>query len=260
MKQFSLEHQMYLKNKRKYKWFILIGQFLILFSFFGLWELFVRLGFINEFLFSSPSKMFSCIWNLFVHGNLVSHIAITFFEIIISFLLSVFLGFLISAVIWSCPFIARILDPYITILNSLPKVALGPLIILWFGASIRSIIFMSLLISLFVTILNIYQGFISVPNHFITLFNSFRASRWQLFRMLILPYNREVIISTLKVNLSMNLIGVIMGELLVSKKGIGYLIMYGSQIFNIDLVISCVFLLGVLSYLLYLIIHLKKEK
>ena len=260
MKQFSLEHQIYLKNKKSYKWSVSISQILLVISFFGLWELFVRLGFINEFLFSSPTKMFSCLWNLFIHGNLISHVLVTFFEILVSFLLSIFLGFLISTILWSFPFVAKVLDPYITILNSLPKVALGPLIILWFGASIRSIIFMSLLISLFVTILNIYQGFISIPNHFITLFKSLHASRWQLFKMLILPYNRGIIISTLKVNLSMNLIGVIMGELLVSKKGIGYLIMYGSQIFNIHLVISCVFLLGVLSYLLYLIIHLKKDK
>ena len=259
MKQYSLEHQLYLKDKKRLKKFIIFSQLNLFILFFFIWELLVHYGFINEFLFSSPTKIISCLWNLLIHGNLISHISITFFEILASFLLSISIGFLISAILWACPFLAKVLDPYLTILNSLPKVALGPLIILWFGASIRSIVFMSLLISLFVTIINIYQGFQSVPNHFITLFHSLHASKWQLFRFLILPYNRSNIISTLKVNLSMNLIGVIMGELLVSKKGIGYLIMYGSQIFNIHLVISCVFLLGIISYLLYLLIHIKKD-
>ena len=260
MKQYSLEHQEFLKKKRVYQRFVLLSQLLFIILFFSLWELFSQIGLINTFLFSSPTHMITCLWNLLSQGQLLSHISITFFEILASFSLSVILGFFIAAILWLSPFLEKVLDPYLTILNSLPKVALGPLIILWFGASISSIIFMSLMISLFVTILTIYQGFISVPNHYIILFKSFHATKWQLFRYLILPYNRSVIISTLKVNVSMNLIGVIMGELLVSKKGIGYLIMYGSQVFNIHLVISCVFLLGVLSYLLYLVIHIKKGK
>ena len=160
---------------------------------------------------------------------------------------------------WSCRLFYRIIDPYITVLNSLPKVALGPLVIIWFGASMKSIVFMSLLISIFVTIINIYQGFISTNKDYITMIKSFGANKWQIFRYIVFPNNYNNIISALKVNISMNFIGVIMGELLVSKKGLGYLIMYGSQIFNIDLVITCIFILGFISYIMYLLINKKSR-
>ena len=149
----------------------------------------------------------------------------------------------------------KIFDPYITVLNSLPKVALGPLIIIWIGSGIKSIVFMSLLISVFITIINIYNGFISVNKNYITMLKSFGASNLDVFFKIILPSNIYNIISTLKINVSMNLIGVIMGELLVSKNGIGYLIMYGSQVFNIDLVITGIFILGFISYIMYYLIE-----
>ena len=153
---------------------------------------------------------------------------------------------------WSNTTLSKIVEPYLTVLNSLPKVALGPLIIIWVGASINSIIFMSLLISTFVTIINIYNSFISTDKNYIVLMKSFGASKWQIFSKVVFPSNFKNIISALKINISMNLIGVIMGELLVSKQGIGYLIMYGSQVFNLDLVISGIFILMVVSYLMYL--------
>ena len=151
-------------------------------------------------------------------------------------------------------------DPYLTILNSLPKVALGPLIIIWVGASMNSIIFMALMISAIITIINIYNGFINVDSDYIKLLRSFHADKKQIFFKLILPSNKENIISSLKINISMSLIGVIMGELLVSKEGLGYLIMYGSQVFNINLVITSVFILGILSFILYYFICLLEKK
>ena len=147
------------------------------------------------------------------------------------------------------------MDPYLTILNSLPKVALGPLIIIWAGASIKSIIIMSLLISTFITIINLYQGFISTNENYITLFKSFKARKIDIFTKVIIPSNKENILSTLKINMSMNFIGVIMGELLVSKKGLGYLIMYASQVFNINLVITSIVILGLLSFIFYYLIN-----
>ena len=142
-----------------------------------------------------------------------------------------------------------------TILNSLPKVALGPLIIILVGANINSIICMGILISTFITIINMYNAFSSTNNNYITLMKSFGASQNQIFYKVILPSNYLSIISSLKINISMNLIGVIMGELLVSKRGLGYLINYGSQVFNINLIITGVFILGVISYILYFLVE-----
>ena len=122
------------------------------------------------------------------------------------------------------------------------------------GARINTIIFMALLISLFTTIINIYQGFISVNENYLTMLKSFKATKLQMFFKVVFPSNIMTILSTLKINISLSLIGVIMGELLVSKKGLGYLIMYGSQMFNLDLVITSIFLLSIISYLMYIII------
>lgn len=255
MNNYSDEHKKFLKKKKKRNVIIFFSRFMIIFSIIFIWELLARTHVINTFLYSSPYNIFRTVCSLFMDGTLFKHIGITLYEILISFFLSIGLGLIISTIFWFNKMISDIVDPYITIINSLPKVAIGPLIILWFGASINSIIFMSLLISLFITIINIYEGFKSVDTNYINMLKSFGASKWQVFKYVVFPSNRDNIISTLKVNISMNLIGVIMGELLVSKKGIGYLIMYGSQVFNINLVITCVVMLGILSYIMYFIVN-----
>ena len=190
----------------------------------------------------------------------IHHVLVTLYEIFISCSLSLLFGFLIATILWWNDFTAKVMDPYLTILNSLPKVALGPLIIIWVGASTNSIIFMSLTISLFITIINLYTAFNNTDKNYITLLKSMRAKKGQIYQKIIIRANLKNIISTIKINVSMNLIGVIMGELLVSKAGIGYLIMYGSQVFNINLVITSVFLLMVISSILYYIIDFFEKK
>ena len=185
---------------------------------------------------------------------------IPFPYILISFILSFIIGFLIATILWWNNFIAKVIDPYLTILNSLPKVALGPLIIIWVGASSNSIIFMSLMISTFITIINLYTSFISTDKNYIMLLKSFKATKYQIYQKVVLKSNLKNILSTMKINVSMNLIGVIMGELLVSKSGIGYLIMYGSQVFNINLVITSIFILAIISSILYYLINFFEKK
>ena len=251
MSTFSKEHLLYIKKVRKEKILVHVTQFLIIILFFLLWEIMAKKNLINTFLYSSPSQIIQTIISLIKQQNLVNHILITFYEVILSFVISCTVAFIIATILWWKKFLSRVFEPYITIINSLPKVALGPLIIIWAGASMKSIIVMSLMISLFITIINLYQSFISTNKNYITLLKSLKASKKDIFLKVILPSNRANIISTLKINMSMNFIGVIMGELLVSKKGLGYLIMYGSQVFNINLVITSVFILGFLSLILY---------
>lgn len=251
MKPYSLEHSIYLRRLKREKRWVLFFQLFLCILFFSLWEISSQSGVINSFLFSSPSRMIHTITQLLFSGELIKHIQVSLFEIIISFSLSIILGFFISVLLWRFPFFSKIMDPFLTIFNSLPKVALGPLIIIWFGANMKSVIVMSLLISLFVTIINIYTGFQNVNSSLLTLVKSFGGGKWQQFWYVVLPSNFKNILSTLKVNISMNLIGVIMGELLVSKSGLGYLIMYGSQVFNLDLVITSIFLICIISYVLY---------
>lgn len=260
MSTYSIEHQKYLKTVKKKKVLTHIVQFLLCVFFLGIWEILARTNTINTFLYSSPSRVINTIISMQSNNTLFSHIGITFYEVIISFLITFFLGLLIATILWWKEFLAKVFEPFLTILNSLPKVALGPLIIIWAGASIKSIIIMSSMISLFITIINLYQAFITTNGNYITLLKSFGATKKDIFFKVILPSNKENILCALKINMSMNFIGVIMGELLVSKKGLGYLIMYGSQVFNINLVITAIFILAILSFLLYYLISYLEKK
>lgn len=254
MYTYSIEHKKYLSKLKKEKLIVSLFRLFIIIAFLTIWQILADTGYINTFLFSSPKDVIVTCFKLLNDGSLFEHTWITLYEVLVSFIISSIIGLVISTMLWSSSLIAKIIDPYLTILNSLPKVALGPLIIIWVGASINSIIFMALLISTFVTIINIYGGFVETNKSYITLLKSFGANKLRIFTKAVFPSNYVVVINSLKVNISMCLIGVIMGELLVSKKGLGYLIMYGSQVFNINLVITSVVILGIISYLMYWVI------
>ena len=256
----SNEHKLYLKKLKKQKHVVLFFKIFIIFLFLGLWEVCARVGILNSFLTSYPSKIFITISDLFKENNLFSHIWVTLYETIISFSLASIIGIAVASILWSSKTIAKILDPYLTVLNSLPKISLGPLIIIWVGANVKSIIFMALLIAVFTTIINMYNSFINTDPSKITLMKSFGASKITIFAKLIFRGNIPSLVNTLKINISLSLIGVIMGELLVSKQGLGYLITYGSQVFNLNLVITSIFILAIMSYLLYILIDLLEKK
>lgn len=254
MSIYDLEHISFLKKKKREKFSVCFFRILILVLFIIIWEILAKFNLINTFFFSSPSNIFSTIVSLIKNGDLFRHIGITLYEVIVSFGIASVIGIVVAFLLWKFPILSKIVDPYLTILNSLPKVALGPLIIIWIGASINSIIFMALMISTFVTIISIYNGFVNTDSGYIALMKSFGAKDIDIFKKVIFPSNLYNIVSAMKINVSMSLIGVIMGELLVSKEGLGYLIMYGSQVFNINLVISGVVILGIISYIMYYVV------
>lgn len=253
-------YKKYLRKQKVTKYLILLSQLLILIFLIILWQTLANLELINTFITSSPKNIFNTIINLYQENNLFHHIWITTYETIISFALGTILGIIIAIILWYNKFIYKVIDPYLTILNSLPKVSLGPILIIWVGANIKSIIVMALLISVIITIITVYNGFISTDQNKIKLLKSLSANKFQTLKYLILPSNYPTIISSLKINISMSLIGVIMGELLVSKEGIGYLIMYGSQVFNLDLVITGIIILMIVSYIMYLIVSYLEKK
>jgi len=257
---YSIEHKNFLKKIKIRNIWIRISQICIILLFIILWQLLADLKVINTFISSSPKMVINTIISLYQKGNLFKHIWITIYETIISFSLGTILGTIVATILWWNNFLAKVLDPYLTILNSLPKVALGPIIIIWAGAGMNSIILMALLISTIITIINVYQGFIETDPIKIKLMKSFKATKSQIYFKLIVPSSFSNIISALKINVSMSLIGVIMGEFLVSKEGIGYLIMYGSQVFNLNLVITGIFILCIVSAVMYyLVSYLEKR-
>ena len=256
----SKEAKQALKKERRFNLLVLITQISIIIIFLGLWEILTRVHILNSFVFSSPSLICVTIKDLFLQGNLFNHILTTFIETLIAFILGIGLGLLIAILLYSFKFLAKVVDPFLTLINSLPKVALGPILIIWIGANVKSIIVMALLINLIVSVITIYNGFLNIDENKKRLLISFGATKRQILTKLIIPASLQTIVSSLKLNISMSLIGVIMGEFLVSKAGLGYLIMYGTQVFNLNLVMSGIFLLLVFSYILYKLISILEKK
>ena len=253
----SNEQKQYLRKLKNTKIKILFWQILLIIIFIFLWELLVNIGFISSFIFS---RIFKTIIELINNNNFFIHIFITLKEVLIAFILGISLGFLIAIILYQFKLFARIIDPYLTMLNSLPKVALGPLIIIVCGANSKSIILMALLINLIVSIITIYNGFLTTPSYQLKLFKSLNASKLQILTHLVIPNSYQTIIASFKLCVAQTLVGVIMGEFLVSKQGIGYLIVYGKQVFNLNYVMTGIILLALISYLLYKLIVILEKK
>lgn len=255
----SNEQKRYLKIIKVKKLFILFTQILLFIIFIILWQYLSDKNYINSFITSSPLKILNTIKNLYLKNNLFNHIFVTLKECLIAFIITIFISFLIAIFMYRFEFIAKVIEPYLIMLNSLPKVALGPIIIIWIGANQKGIITMAILIAIIVSIQDVYNGFISTDKLKLKLLKTFNANYIQSLIYVVIPSNKETIYNTFKIDLSMCLIGTIMGEFLTSKAGIGYLILYGSQIFNLDLVMSGIFILTILSIILYLLILFIKK-
>jgi NitT/TauT family transport system permease protein len=247
----SPEHQAYLKLIRRKKQAIGWTRALIFISFFVLWEMLAQWHWVDPFLTSQPSRMLKTLINLYHEGTLFQHIGITCLETALGFVLGTLLGTLIAVILWGSDFLTKVLEPYLVILNSLPKIALAPIFITWIGAGPAAIISMALAISMIVTILEVLQGFLTVDQDQIKLAQTFGASKIQVLTKVILPASFPAIINTLKINVGLSWVGVIVGEFLVSKAGIGYLIVYGQQVFQLDLVMTSVFILAISATVMY---------
>lgn len=248
----SKEHIEFIRKEKSAKNAVLITRIIILISIFALWEAAAIMKWIDPFIMSQPSRVAKTIVNLSKDGSLFLHTGVTIYETIIGFLSGTILGTLIAIVLWWSDFTAKVLDPYLVVLNALPKTALGPIILVWVGGTTGSIIVMALLLSIIVTILNVYQSFRSCDEDKIKLLKTFGATKLQVLRKVVLPSSIPEMISTLKINVGLSLVGVIVGEFLVSKAGLGYLIIYGGQVFKMDLVMTSVIILAVAAALMYL--------
>lgn len=250
----------FIKNIKIQKLKISLCQLIIIIIFLSTWEILVNKGIISAFIYSSPSRIIKTIIDLINNHNFFIHVYITLKEIFVSFILGISLGFIMACILYEFKTFARIIDPFLTMINSLPKVALGPLIIIIFGANTKSIIIMALLINLIISILTIYNGFQETNEYQLKLFKTLHASRIQTLTKLIIPSSYQTIISSFKLCIAQTLVGVIMGEFLVSKQGIGYLIVYGKQVFNLNLVMTGIILLAVVSYALYKLVVLLEKR
>lgn len=258
MKKQKSEHELFLKKNKLKKLKIIIIQILILVCFLGLWELAAQLGWIDSFITSSPSRIAKMLGELNKQGLWV-HIGTTLYECVIGFVLSTVLGSAIAILLWCSEFLRRVLEPYIVVLNSLPKIALGPIIIIWVGAGAKAIVMMTILICIIVTIISTLGGLMATDEGKILLMRSMGAKKWQILVKLVLPGSVPTFLSVLKINVGLAWVGTIMGEYLVSGAGLGYLIIYGGQVFKLDLVMTSTVILCLLAAAMYFAVALAEK-
>ena len=252
--EISREHLLYLRGTRNKSIIVNVIRCTVLVLFLTIWELSAQLLWVNPFITSSPSRIAKTIADLYKNGSLFLHVGTTLWETLAGFAIAVVLGYSIALLLWWSDALRRISEPYFVVLNALPKIALGPLIIIWCGTGSKAIVFMTILIGLIVAILNMLNGFMSTDENKLLLLRSMGASKLQLLTKLVIPSSLPNFISMLKINVGMAWIGSIMGEYIVSKAGIGYLIVYGGQVFKLDLVMSAVFILCVLAAIMYALV------
>ncbi len=257
---YSREHLAYLKKNRNKKIIVVLARALILVIFLGVWELLAQFKVIDPFIISSPSRVAKTIADLYNGGTLFYHIGVTLMETFVGFAIAIILGYAAAIILWSSETVRKVAEPYIVVLNSLPKIALGPLIIIWIGTGYDAIIFMTVLVSIIVCTMNMLSGFIAVDKTKLLLMKSMGASRATTLRKLIIPASFPTLVNTLKVAVGLSWIGSIMGEYIVSKAGLGYLIVYGGQVFRLDLVMTATFILCVLAGGMYGIVTVIEKK
>lgn len=245
--------ELYKKRVIRRKIITHVLQIVLLVGFLGLWQLLADKGILNEFLFSKPSAIYDLLKSYIVSGEIYQHLKISIYETVLGLVIGTVLGLLIAIGLWANKFIAKLLDPFLVVLNALPKTALAPIFIIWAGTGVKGIVVVAISISLIVTILSAYSYFNNVSEEKIKMLRSFGASKFQILTKLVLPSNIANIMGIIKINIGMSWIGVIVGEFIVSRAGIGYLLTYGSQIFRLDLVMMSVVVLAIVAYLMYLI-------
>lgn len=251
---YSHARQLFLKNRKKDALFVWIGRIAVITIILGAWEIFSSLRVIDPFFFSSPSAIIKTIISLANQGNLFIHIWTSLYETMIGFVIATALGFGIAVALWWSKRLHKVLEPYLIILNSLPKIALGPMIILWVGAGSGATIVMCVLICIIITTISMLNAFISCDSDKILLMRSMHANKWQILTKLIIPNSLPQFVSVLKINVGMSWVGTIMGEYLSSKAGLGYLINYGSQILKLDIVMASIVILCLLATGMYLLV------
>ena len=247
----SLAQQNFLKKQTRLRNRVRLARLLIFLGFLVLWEASTRMHLIDAFIFSSPTRVVRTFLSMGRDGSIFLHVGVTLLETLVSFLLVFLLSLLTAVLLWLSPGLSRTLEPYLVVLNSLPKSALAPLLIVWLGANSRTIIVAGMSVAIFGTILNLYTGFTETSREKIRLIYTLHGTKKDALTKVVLPSTVPMIISIMKVNIGLCLVGVVIGEFIGARNGLGYLIIYGSQVFQLDLVILSILILCLMAMLLY---------
>ena len=250
----------YLRHQKLQKLYIFWSRILLFIAFLMLWQISADFGWIDSFYFSSPTAISQLFWHDIADRSLLIHIGITLLESGISFVLIIVCSVLIATFFWFYPSLGKMFEPFLIVLNSLPKSALAPLIIVWLGTGPRTIILCGISVGIFGCILNLYQSFEQTDPERLKLIETLGGTKLQAFTKVVFPGNIPTFISLSKVNIGLALVGVIIGEFLAGRKGLGYLIIYGSQVFKLDLVLMSIVILCVIAMVIYGLLNLLEKK
>ena len=245
------DQQLYIERCRRESILIKFARVAVLLSFIVIWELASAFSIIDPFFFSSPSRIILLFIDMSKNFEIFIHTGITLYETILSFLIVNILSILISVIMLSFERFSKVVEPYLVILNSLPKSALAPLIIVWLGTGKKTIIVAGISVALFGSIINLYTGFLQVDNEKRKLITTLGGSKKDQLTKVIIPASIPIILSNMKVNIGLSLVGVIIGEFLAARQGLGYLIIYSSQVFQLDMLIMSIIILCLIALLLY---------
>ncbi|MFU0828694.1 MAG: ABC transmembrane type-1 domain-containing protein [Lachnoclostridium sp.] len=258
--ELSPTHRAYLLNYINKMRNVRIYQIFIFVTFILAWEIATQVGIIDPFIFSSPSRVIVCFLEMTVDGSIFYHVGVTLFETFITFTLVILIGILGAILLWWKETLAKVLEPYLVVLNSLPKTALAPVFIVWLGNNVKTIIVAAVSVAVFGCIITLYTDFTNVEQDKIKLIYTLGGSKKDVLFKVILPSNIPSVISIMKVNIGLSLVGVIIGEFLAAKAGLGYLIIYGSQVFKLDWVIMSIVILCILATGLYQLLAYFEKK
>jgi NitT/TauT family transport system permease protein len=256
----SAAQQDYIRRHKLHLRWVRFYQILILLTFVSAWEITARLGILNSFVFSSPSRVLKTIVQMTASGQLLYHVGITLMETLVSFFLVNVLGILMAIILWWNNSVSKVFEPYLIVLNSLPKSALAPVFIVWLGNNMKTIIVAAVSVAIFGTVITLYSNFKEVEEDKIKLIYTMGGQKKDVLFKIILPGNIPSIISQMKVNIGLSLVGVVIGEFLAAKAGLGYLIIYGSQVFKLDWVIMSIVILCIVATGLYKLLTYVEKK
>ena len=259
MNELSKNQLHYLNMHRRHKRIIVVSRVSILLTFLFLWEFSANTGLIDSFIFSSPSRIALCFLEMTGDGSIFRHIGVTLYETLVSFILVIFFSLFVTVLLWLFRKLSEILEPYLVVLNSLPKSALAPLLIVWLGGNYKTIIVTGMSVAIFGSILSLYQGFLGVDPNQMKLIETLGGNRRNILTKVVFPANIPNLFSIMKVDIGLCLVGVVIGEFISSRRGLGYMIIYGSQIMKLDWVILGIVILCLIAMGLYqLIVSLEK--
>ena len=259
MNEPSVAQKNYVKTHKRNVWVVRSTRVLVLVGFLLLWEIPSAIGIIDSFIFSSPSKIALCFWSMVLDKSVFLHIGITLYETLVSFLLVTLISFLCATLLWFSKLASEISEPFLVVLNSLPKSALAPLLIVWLGATPRTIIVAGMSVAIFGSVLSLYTSFMGVEYETLKLIYTLGGNHFHALTKVVVPSSIPSIISNMKVNIGLCLVGVIIGEFLAARNGLGYLIIYSSQVFKLDWLLMSIVILCVLAMGLYSLINLLEK-